>query len=294
MIIYTSDWHLSNLQPENRLDSVLTAGLYKVEYILKRAKALGATVVVGGDIFDISCPSYTLVNALMELLLQYKVPVYSIIGNHDVEGANFVLDDTAIFTLFKSGLIKRLTYFYDKDSNLELEGIDYTKDIISEYKFKHQLYPNSKKVIVVHNSLLDVPEKEKDKVPFKCVSIDSFKTDANLVLCGHIHKYFAKKVNNTSYISTGCLVRRKVNERILEPKICLINDKVVVEKIPLLKEAEFNIQVKGSKSVLKGLLTDTKIEASDIEKAINTSNYADDVKEFSISEIKKVRENGGI
>ena len=288
MIIYTSDWHLSSSQPENRLDNVLDAGLYKVEYVLKRAKELGATVVVGGDIFDIPCPPYSLVNSLMQLLLKYKVPVYSIVGNHDVEGANITLEDTAIFTLFKSGLIKKLTYLLDKDSNLEITGVDYTKDIPSSVNAVSN-FDTTKKVLVIHNALMDVPKENEDKIPFKCISLENFKTNANLVLCGHIHLFFCKKVGNTSFISPGCLVRRKVNERVLDPTLCIIDKKLSVEKIPLIKKAEFNIQAKESKSVLRGLITDTKIESSDIEESILKSGYSDSVKEFCISEIKKVR-----
>lgn len=283
MIFYLSDLHITDSKPINRQDDVKVAALYKLDYVLKTAKEKNATVIFGGDIFETPKPSYSILNAVMELLKQYNVPVYSIIGNHDVIGANLEEETSAIFTLFKSGLVKHLKTL-DID-NLHIEGIDYTKEIKEEYFFEET---DKKKVLVIHAPL--VPEKAL----FPHIILKDFKTNANLVLCSHIHKFWSLKVNNTLFLSPGCMTRLKTNEKNNEPLFFIIDSKskpmVKVVKIPLMFEADFvEKTVEDAISIFGGSLVEDKIETPMIEQAILSSTYTDDIKNHCIERITQVR-----
>ena len=65
MFIYISDLHLSDKQPISRVDSVFDAGMYKLEYVLKRAKELGTFVICGGDFFHEPRVSYKMLNGVL-------------------------------------------------------------------------------------------------------------------------------------------------------------------------------------------------------------------------------------
>lgn len=285
MFIYISDLHLSDKQPISRVDSVFDAGMYKLEYVLKRAKELGVFVVCGGDFFHEPRVSYKVLNGVIDLLKKYKVDVYTIFGNHDLIGVNELDESCALFTLIKSGLVKRLTTL--TTDKFCIETLDYTKEIPSRYEFKYS--GDLKKILVVHNALVT------EKARYDHILLKDFKTNANLVLCGHIHQFFATRANNSVFVSPSCLVRRSVSEKSQNPTFFIIGDKVTTEVIPLNYTAEFCTTT--STEVTDALTTaiqDSKIESSNIEDYINSSAYDKKVKEYCLEKIMKVRNENGI
>lgn len=283
MIFYLADLHITDVKPINRQDDVRLAALAKLDYVLNKAKENSATVVLGGDIFETPKPSYSMLNSVMELLKTYKVPVYSIIGNHDVIGANLEEETSAIFTLFKSGLVEHLDTL--TIGNLLIKGLDYTKDIKDEYFFEDT---DKKKVLVTHAPL--VPQK----AIFPHVTLQDFKTNANLVLCSHIHQFWSLKANNTLYLSPGCMTRLKINEKDNEPLFFIIDENtkpmVKVEKIKIPYKAQFvEKTVEDVVSVFGGSLVDKKIETPRIEEAILSSTYSETTKEHCLNRISEVR-----
>lgn len=283
MFIYISDLHLSDKQPISRVDSVFNAGMYKLEYVLKRAKELNTFVVCGGDFFHEPRVSYKMLNSVMDLLNKYKVDVYTVFGNHDLIGVNQLDEGAAIFTLIKSGLLKQLDSL-QIDSYI-FETLHYTKEIPQAYFFKTKTKKkNVTRVLVVHNAL--IPEKAR----FDHILLSDFKTDANIVLCGHIHQFWDKTVKGVRFISPSCLVRRSISEKDHVPALILVGDKIEVEKIPLNYQSEWCVTT--SDEVTKALysaINDSKIEASHIEDYINSSDYEKKVKEFCLERVAQVR-----
>lgn len=281
MFIYIADIHLSDKQPISRVDSVFDAGMYKFETVLKKAKELGAFVVCGGDLFHEPRVSYKVLNGVIDLLKKYEVEVYTVFGNHDLIGVNQLDESCALFTLIKSGLIKRLTQL--KTKSFVLESLDYTKDIPSGYTFKYE--GDLKKILVVHNALTT------SKARYDHILVNNFKTDANLVLCGHIHQFFAKKVGNTAFVSPGCLVRRSVAEKEISPVMVIVEDTGKVSFLSIeCKVPEFCMTT--SEEVTQALTTaiqDTKVEINNIESYINSSSYEKKVKDFCIERVNKIR-----
>ena len=280
MFIYISDLHLSDKQPISRVDNVFEAGMYKLEHVLRRAKELGTFVVCGGEFFHEPRVSYKVLNGVIDLLKKYKVDVYTVFGNHDLIGVNELDESCALFTLIKSGLVKKLDRL--ETPEFIIHSLGYTKEIPTSYYFS--LDSTKKKILVVHNALTT------EKARYDHILIKDFHTDANLVLCGHIHQFFAKKAGSTVFISPSCMVRRSVAEKDQEPCIVLVDDKVTVEKIPLNQKAEFCITTSEEvNTALSTAIMDSKVESSNIEEYINSSTYEKKVKDFCIDKINKVR-----
>lgn len=286
MFIYISDLHLSDKQPISRIDSVFTSGMYKLEYVLKRAKELGTFVICGGDFFHEPRVSYKILNGVLDLLNKYKVDVYTIFGNHDLIGVNTDDESAAIFTLIKSGLVKKLETM--ETPEYVIEAAPYTKDIPHSYFFKTKAPATKKKILVIHNAL--VPEKAR----FDHILLKDFKTDANVVLCGHIHQFWDKTIKGVNYVSPACMVRRSIAERDIEPCMLIINGNVKVEKIPTHDKAEWCVTT--SEEVTQALhvaISDAKIESSQIDEYITTSTYEQKVKDFCLDKVNKVRSENG-
>lgn len=284
MFLYISDLHLSDKQPISRVDSVFDSGMYKLEYVLNRAKELNTFVVCGGDFFHEPRVSYRVLNSVIDLLKKYNVNVYTVLGNHDLIGVNELDESCALFTLIKSGLVKRLKEL--TVDNYIIRALDYEKSIPNSYYFGDT--NGLKKILVVHNALVT------EKARYDHILVDDFKTDANLVLCGHIHQFFIKKTKSSLFISPSCMVRRSVSEKDIEPRIVVVSDKVSFENINLNTNAEFCITT--SEEVTTALTTainDTKVESSNIEEYINSSHYEKKVKDFCIDRINKVRSENG-
>lgn len=282
MFIYISDVHISDRQPISRLDNVFDVGIKKLEFVLDFANKNRYNVICGGDLFHEPRVSYKTLNAVMDLLKKYQVNFFTIFGNHDMVGVNNADEGCALFTLIKSGLVKRLTRL--ETENFNIVGLDYTKEIPNEYYFNSN---DKKNILVIHNALTT------EKARYDHIQVKDFKTDANLVLCGHIHQTFHQKVGKTLFISPGPIVRRSIAEKDIKPLFLTIDDKVNIHYIPC-NDPEFCITT--SKEVTEALDTaikDTKLEVANIEDYINGSSYDKEVKEFCISKVNKVREEYG-
>lgn len=295
MIVYFADSQFSEHLPANRLDYNEDTALYKLDWILKRAQELGATIVCGGDFFEFARPSYSFLNKIMAVLLKYKVPMYSVLGNHDIVQMQAESENAAMFALFKSGLVKQLSKepFIDEESKLYVTASDFTKDVPSEFYFSKDVPAGFKKVLVIHNSLIDVaPKNSKGEDLFNCVTLENFKTDANLVLCGHIHKHWKERIRNTTFISPGPICRLSIKERDIEPRIYILgNGTIKTELLPLLNPGEFVISPKEiMQENLKGEITNTQIEANQIEIEIGNCTYEQPVKEHGLLRIDAARE----
>jgi len=84
-IIHTSDWHLGRILHGVHLTEDQSYILDQLAYLIKDSKP--DVLIVAGDIFDRSVPPVEAVNLLDEtlskILLDYKIPVIMISGNHD-------------------------------------------------------------------------------------------------------------------------------------------------------------------------------------------------------------------
>ena len=286
--LFSTDWHLSEKNSINRTGNILEDSFAKIKEIFELAGKYDATIIHGGDVFDDECPSFGLVNRLIDTITEYKVPMHVVVGNHDVFGRNATLGDTALFTLIKSNVapeLRELTI-----GNTVLRGISYRN--LSDHDPKLYIfgdsYKDKRKIIVTHNML-----SPAESLPFPYLPVVSIKTDANLVLCGHIHTPFTVQNNQTWFVNPGCLIRRTISEKDIKPKVILFDEKSM-QDIYLTKvkpgDEVFNSKKDDIDEFCKSI-NDVKIEPKDIVNIFSTyKDIPEDVREECLRRINKVKQ----
>ena len=127
------DPHFCDRIPLRRVDDFLQAQFTKLTNLENAIQTRGDVdaLFLLGDVFDIPKPSLELVNRVIDHLgrINKLLPlgIYSIVGNHDVHGRVASIEETALGTLYASGLVK---YLKGKEviGGVTFNGIDYTLD----------------------------------------------------------------------------------------------------------------------------------------------------------------------
>ena len=214
-----SDLHLGKRMyrtDENNINKYEQAGYKAAEQFVNTIIAEKPDILINcGDSFEIANPHVLPINIFARLqkkLHEAKIPLMTIIGNHEFSFANKkskcsaaemayhdYFADYEIKTEEIDGILFVLApYVYDTDANIEayLNKID-------------ELASNStcdKKILVIHGMTekyhRDNPMVSADKILLS----DELAEKFNLVLIGHIHTPFAYKHKDTLVISPGALI----------------------------------------------------------------------------------------
>ena len=109
-IVFFTDLHATDKWPATRKDNFMVTAMGKLQWIMGYAEEHNAYLLHGGDLFDRFNTSPTVVNAVMKIFRQARVPdIFTILGNHDVFGRNSdIVDKLMIGTLINSGLVTLL------------------------------------------------------------------------------------------------------------------------------------------------------------------------------------------
>ena len=124
-LVFTSDWHLTEVPPARRKDDYRNAILAKIEYIRDLVEKLGGAGLCGGDTFHFKQPrhpgnSFRLLIDLIHLLRRFpQGKVYGSIGNHDL-----TYDRMDSLSHQPLGLLTELGVYHD----LNREAILFTND----------------------------------------------------------------------------------------------------------------------------------------------------------------------
>lgn len=176
-----------------------------------------------GDVTHTIREPYQLVYDLIEVMKTSKIPLYTIIGNHDVTGRNMEsIRSSPLGVLIKSGaltLLREDTEFPDKTV---MRGIDYRSDhAIDQYIFGAK-YDQYLKIAYSHNMVAPF-----DKAPFDFIHPETVKTDSNIIFLGHLHSPFdyisSTQIQKPRWINPGVPFRWTVNEASIVPKVALLN-----------------------------------------------------------------------
>lgn len=302
-IVYATDIHLTDRQPVNRTAPV-SAGLVVFSNLLYLAQERKAALVLGGDLFDMPNPSYELLSSVIRQLRHFKdVPVFVCRGNHDVNYANMdkacglsVLEQTGLVTPLENGAAingfyvsaydyePRLPFVLDKETNKwNLNVLFDNKSYMTDYTT----------VVVAH---LPIVTKH---VPYDHMLAFDIETDADYLLCGHIHEKFSTVINSNSpsgdgkayVINPGCLFRLKRNEAKIEPSALLIErigKKPIHSFIPIPGDPDPQFIMEDEKEAVtfNVAVADAKIEVSDVEEYIHASKYPKKIQDKAIELVK--------
>jgi DNA repair exonuclease SbcCD nuclease subunit len=111
--VWSTDWHVSDYAPENRIDDYEAAVFHKLAQLKLLCEKINADIcLAGGDIFHVKVSSkvkHGLVARLIKMLKSFPCPVYSTIGNHDISHNSLdTLPEKPLGVVFNSGAMKRL------------------------------------------------------------------------------------------------------------------------------------------------------------------------------------------
>ncbi len=306
-ILYTADWHLRCKVPENRLESpsdFYQLQLDKIKEIFNILNNEADIMIIGGDLFDRYKPEYSLLNDIIRILKSSKKPIYVVLGNHDLIGANLKsVRRSGVGALIEAKIVNYLfstqdNVFSSETHSIRVRGYHYRLEVDPEkdYMFKKK-FENTTDIIVTHD--LIVPPGE---YPFTCIPYDTIKTNADIVLCSHWHRPFKGKVGKTDFYNPGCIVRTDITEVDHRPQIMMVevtdDGKVGIEArfLKCSKEGKevFDMErVKERKNHLQEYsqfvenLSDVKLENLKVDQIVQVLGKEGNVKTEIVEEAKK-------
>ena len=196
-----SDIHATSKQPIARKDNIMETFFEKFTFILEYAKKNHCIILQAGDFFDKERDWYLLFN-LMKLLNKYKVPIYSVFGQHDSYlYSNISKTPTTLSVLNRTGLIKMLRGIPVKvGSNIKIYGSSWSKPIPKPDDL------NPLNILVIHASVYTSPLFPGHKF----TNVKRFakqNSGYKLILVGDIHRQFVYMNQTSHIINTGPMLR---------------------------------------------------------------------------------------
>ncbi len=276
-ILFVTDTHIRGTTPKNRMDNfpeTIERKLNEIKQIVKEHKI--DYILHGGDLFDRPDVSISITSNFSKILNSFGVPIFIVIGNHDVYGHNpdtvnrsmiGLLDALNVVKLIKEGEV----IYLNKDGiKVQLTGQPYVYNIDHEegranYIVKEVSSDVDYSIHMVHGMLLNKPFIQG--IPYTLID-DIKDTKANITLCGHYHTGFGIiNVEGKYFVNPGSLVRitNSLAEINRMPKVAIIKlgDSIDIELVEL-------------KSALKG---EEVLNRQEIENHIFKSEILFDFKQ---------------
>lgn len=255
-LLYFTDAHIRATSPIGRLDNFYQTVLEKLTEIRDYANDNQIDFVIhGGDLFDRPDSAIQPTSNVGKILASFEMPLYTVIGNHDIYGYNVDTVDRSMVGLLTSlGVIKRIPkegiMLKKDDTKVLLMGVDYSGDLDQDpqnYIIKEEdIEGDPDRVInVVHGFLLDKPFVKG--VPHVLIG-EIIDTAADITLAGHYHSGFlTQEYEGKYFINPGSIVRisRSKKEVNRKPKFLIIDidkDDIHIEEL-YLKSAKAGTEV---------------------------------------------------
>lgn len=243
--LFFTDTHVRGNSPSSRLDDFPKTIIRKIKYIGELGRQLEVDGYIhGGDWLDRPDVSYSILSELVQALEEFKKPIYSVLGNHDIYGYNpSTYERTALSVLGACKFITRLSktpIIIEKDgTKVSLTGRDSDFELDKNGNIEHYVniadVPGAVKINTIHGFLC---KNEWPNVP--CTTIDSIlHTPADITLTGHEHSGFeVVERNGKLFCNMGALARVScsvgdVNREVKVALITVDGSRFKIDLIPL-------------------------------------------------------------
>ncbi|GAB6098669.1 metallophosphoesterase [Halanaerocella petrolearia] len=284
-LLVMSDTHIRGTTPSRRIDNFKETLINKLQEVDKIARREEVDFILhAGDVFDRPNPAPSVVNEFLQVLRQFKVPIYVVAGNHDLYGHNpDTLSRTMLGLLITSGVLKIIKepIILEGEVKLRLTGkhFDYNVDTDAS---AYQVDKSSEvdyAIHVAHGMLLDRPFFDQGYT-----LIEDVVTEADIVVAGHYHLGFGEQDHKeTKFINPGALVRMSADTKEIErqPQVALIDlaDEIEVE-FKKLKSAKPGEEVLDRTAIEAAAFREKKL--ADFTQTIKA---AGEFKYFSVEQI---------
>ena len=265
------DSHIRGKNSEHRIGDYYSDVMNKIKEVIDIAKELKVKAILhGGDLYDSELVSNVMVDEFIDLVENSGIEWYVLPGNHDETGNNWeVSKATSLAHIFRrSKLINELTIKSDK--GYIIQGFRYyhnVEGVIKEEGLPCGASSYPFKIAIIHALVTEKP------LPYQCMHIvaKDIKTNFDAVLVAHNHHGWGiKEINGTKFVNIGCLGRRKIDEKDIQPSCLLIDTETKDLKIIPLKS------VKTAKEVF------------DLEKVEEIKQFEGEINNFikSLSDVK--------
>ncbi|MCX7885387.1 MAG: metallophosphoesterase [Caloramator sp.] len=216
-LLYFTDSHIRGSTPKSRKDNYVETLKEKFKEIIETAKSENIDYVLfGGDLFDRPDLSLSIVNEFIIYLKELPLPIYCVLGNHDIFGQNpSTATRTVLGILDTLGIVKLINYneiIYLQRNNIKIQltGCPYYYNIDTSPEREGYIVNEKKNcnfsIHIVHGMLLDRPFIKG--IPHTLIDEIADKTFADITLCGHYHTGFGiKKINEKYFVNIGSISR---------------------------------------------------------------------------------------
>lgn len=257
--LYLQDFHFSGRTPINRTDNFYPSLLLILDEILSIAKEKKVNFIIdGGDFFNSPIVSTIMVDDVLDRIEETQIRWYVLFGNHCEIGHS--IENSKATSL--AHMIRR-SHFVNylntiEDNKYYIKGFEYFHNC--EQKIKEEgLFHNKKNkftIAVVHALIVQKP------LPYECMHVvmKNIKTNFDIVISGHNHQGWGiKEIDGIKFINIGCLGRRKIDEKDIEPSCLQIDTETRDLKIIKLKSAKKGSEIFDFKKVEEAKLFEEEI-----------------------------------
>jgi exonuclease SbcD len=235
-VVYFTDSHVRLSATKRRTDDLFAAQLKKLKWIANRAKELNAdSVLCGGDFGDSWDWKISMVNKVSEVLKEFSMPIYTVVGNHDVPGRNPELwRDTGIGLLDSVGLMKVLPQAQTVvHSWYTLTGFNSDApetDSLVSGKYVHSKVDDRLNIAIAHAGV------GAETTPFCKGHKELFISSFDVALFGDIHPGWPvyESLTGCKICNPGALSRLSKGDIYRKPQIAVIYEDgtIVQEEVP--------------------------------------------------------------
>lgn len=304
--LIVGDLHFCDTVPLKRTDDFFNAQFTKIEKVCRLAEELDVDVAfLLGDVFDKARPEIWLVNKVLSHFRKFSCTLYSLVGNHDLQGCRDGVVGTGIGTLFTSGALKKL------NGDCEILGIPFR--IINHTK-EHsiKLYETDTPRIILSHCMVTPQE-----APFEHIYADDILKASKecFIFSGDFHFPFEKynSITKSRIVNPGVVIRTSIAEKDVDPCVIyfeatpenLVTNyrRIRLEGAPGSKvfDVLLHEQIKEGELNLKQFIDSiakTQFESQDIEKLIvevgKENKISDVIISEAISRIKIAKASVGV
>jgi exonuclease SbcD len=210
-ILFCTDIHARSVKPASRLDAdFMDTVLDKLAHVCEMSKDADM-LLLGGDIFDRPDAPNSVIIKVMRTLSLCPVPVFTVIGQHDIYGyQEKSVGTSAMGVLLESGCVRRL-------DTMNTAGICLRAIHAYDRTSFHADATAKFNILVVHKLITNsnipgaIPIHEIDNV-----------NKADILLSGDMHEPHNVQVGNKLYLNPGALTRLSIADRKRKPQVALV------------------------------------------------------------------------
>ena len=221
-ILHITDSHGTVKSPESRKDVYYISflkKLYELGYVIEKENI--DLVIHTGDLFHTARVSDKFAGQVSEMIKGWKIPVYVVPGNHDIEGYTVdTIDQTKLGLLAKAGVINILDRNNPITINVEQGNKKFSVAISGQEYYAHidegnmddfemQQPEADFNILAIHGYIADTPQHPN----IKCTMCNDIVSDADVILAGHYHRQFEwSDGQNLDIFNPGSMMRVEQNE----------------------------------------------------------------------------------